>query len=89
MTYRTASHLMVEVERILLTKWDPVGVKGNPMAEGNYCRYAGTVTKMLVSGSTAEAVADYLRRVETEWLKIGPDAGRCETAATECRLLLL
>lgn len=88
MAYSNASHLRVEVERILLTQWDPVGVKGEPMAEGEYGTYAGIVATMLQRGSTEEAVADYLRRVEAERLGVGPDSDRCHRAAHECRLLL-
>ncbi len=88
MAYQSASHLIVEVERILLTKWDPVGVKGEPMAECEYGSYAGTVASMLAHGSTEDAVADYLRRVEHERLGIGTDPGRCHEVAHECKLLL-
>ncbi len=88
MAYQRASDLMVEVERILLTEWDPVGVKGEPMAECEYGSYAGTVASMLAKGSTEDAVADYLRRVEAERLGIGPDPGRCHKVAHECKMLL-
>jgi hypothetical protein len=79
---------MVEVERILLTEWDPVGVKGEPMAECEYCRYAGRVAQMLWKGNSEDDVADYLSRVESERMGLGPDADRCSRAAHECRALL-
>lgn len=88
MAYSSSSHLMVEVERILLDKWDPIGVKGEPMAESEYSTYAGIVTSMLVHGSTEEAVATYLSRVEREKLLLGPHEDKCRVVAHECRLLL-
>ena len=88
MAYSNPSHLVVEVERILLTEWDPAGVKGEPLSEGDYGSFAGVVTSMLVNGSNEDAVADYLERVESEKLIGGPHPERCHKAAHECRLLL-
>ncbi len=88
MEYRHASQLMVEVERILLDKWDPIGVKGEPMAESEYSTYAGIVTSMLFNGKSEEAVAAYLDRVEREKLNLGPHENRCKAVAHECRMLL-
>ena len=88
MEYRHASQLMVEVERILLDKWDPIGVKGEPMAESEYSTYAGIVTSMLVHGKSAKAVADYLSRVEREMLALVPHEDHCQNVARECHMLL-
>ena len=80
--------MMVEVERILLTEWDPIGVKGEPMAESEYGTYAGTITSMLVHGSTEDAVAAYLVMVESEMMGLGPRADHCQKVARECQMLL-
>lgn len=88
MAYQSASNLMVEVERILLTEWDPCGVKGEPMAECEYGTYAGRVASMLVRGSNEDAVADYLSRVEAERFGVKPDPGRNHKVAHDCSLLL-
>lgn len=88
MAYQSASNLMVEVERILLTEWDPCGVKGEPMAEGEYGSYAGRVASMLVHGSNEDAVADYLSRVEADLMGLKPDSGRNHKVAHDCSMLL-
>jgi hypothetical protein len=80
---------MVEVERILLTEWDPIGVKGEPMAECEYCSYAGIVTSMLVHGSSEDEVATYLEHVERRMMSMDPpQSERCVKAAHECKALL-
>jgi hypothetical protein len=88
MTYTNASHLRVEVERILLTEWDPIGVKGNPMAEGEYLSFAGVVTTMLVGGGHEEAIAPYLEKVQSERMQIPPDSAVIARAASECARLV-
>ena len=88
MAYSSSSCLMVEVERILLTDWDPVGVNGVPMAESEYSTYAGIVTSMLVLVRAVDAVADYLASVETRLMELEPASDKCKHAARKCRALL-
>ncbi|HXH61343.1 MAG TPA: hypothetical protein VNI20_08285 [Fimbriimonadaceae bacterium] len=85
---RIYSTLMAEVERILLTKWDPIHVKGYPMAEGEYLSYAGIVTGMLVRGTTASAVAEYLSSVETDRMGLNGNPQHCTPAAQDCCSLM-
>lgn len=88
MAYSSSSCLMVEVERILLTDWDPIGVYGVPMAESEYSTYAGIVTSMLVHGSNEDAVAAYLASVETHLMDYEKATPKCKDAARKCRALL-
>lgn len=88
MAYSSSSCLMVEVERILLTEWDPSGVNGVPMAESEYSTYAGIVTSMLVHGSNEDAVAAYLASVETRLMAQKQATKKCKDAARKCRALL-
>jgi hypothetical protein len=79
---------MVEVERILLTDWDPSGVNGVPMAESEYSTYAGILTSMLVHGSNEDVLADYLAGVEARLSQAARSPQRCKDVAHKCHALL-
>lgn len=54
------------VDEILHYIWDPIGVAGAPGARDEYDAYVPTLVKMLFDGATADQVADYLGRIESE-----------------------
>jgi hypothetical protein len=54
------------VDEILHYVWDPIGVAGAAGARDEYDSYVPTVVKMLFEDADAEAIARYLRSVESE-----------------------
>ena len=48
------------VRRLLMEKWDPIGVAGVPEAADEYDTYVGQVGRRLREGATAEEIAAYL-----------------------------
>jgi hypothetical protein len=46
--------------------WDPIGVREEPLAKGEYDRYVGSVYRLLASGASPRQVADHLLTIETE-----------------------
>ena len=60
-----AREIMKAIGSVLLSEWDPIGVKdGGPQDE--YDSYIGGVYRLLVSGATAAQVAEHLRKIEAE-----------------------
>jgi hypothetical protein len=53
------------LKSLLLNDWDPIGVAGIPEAIDEYDSYALHLHGLLASGTTAEAVAEYLNWVVT------------------------
>ncbi len=51
---------------ILLSDWDPIGVRNIPDARDEYDRYVGELLSMLKSGATAGELTTYLRTVESD-----------------------
>ena len=54
------------VDEILYYVWDPIGVSGATAARDEYDSYVPTIVKMLFDGADAGAIAEYLRKIESE-----------------------
>ncbi len=55
-----------EIRHLLLTKWEPIGVRHIPEAQNEYDSYIFGVYKLLVFGASEQEIADYLYEIETE-----------------------
>lgn len=68
---------LVEIQRLLLEEWDPIGVSGIPEAADEYDRYAFQLYAMLQAPTrpSVQEIGAYLGRVQTEWigLDLTPD----------------
>jgi len=58
------NELYRRVDEVLSYLWDPIGVAGIPEARDEYHGYLCHVFSMLVNGSVAGAIANYLNEVE-------------------------
>jgi hypothetical protein len=61
-----AREIMNAIGAILLKEWDPIGVKDEPLAQGEYEGYIGGVYRLLASRATEMEVAEHLSRAEAE-----------------------
>jgi len=52
--------LLVEIRRVLLNVWDPIGIRDEENAKDEYDSYIGDVFRLLVSGASDEAMQDHL-----------------------------
>jgi hypothetical protein len=55
----------LEVRRVLLEEWDPIGVGDAPDAQDEYDDYIDHVVGQLFSGATDDEILDYLYRIAT------------------------
>ena len=65
---RTAREIQAAVGRVLLTRWDPIGVADVPEASSEYDAYVGPVYRLLAAGATDNEIAQHLVGVETKAL---------------------
>jgi hypothetical protein len=64
---------MEAIGRVLREDWDPIGVKDEPMAQDEYDCQIGAVYRLLVSGASAQQIAEHLHRIEAEHMGLtGP-----------------
>ena len=56
------------IRGVLLEDWDPCYVRDAPEAHDEYDSYVLQIYGMLRNGTSAERLADYLYKLETEWM---------------------
>jgi hypothetical protein len=62
-----------QIQRVLLTVWDPIGVKDIPEAQDEYDSYAPHVYSLLKSGRSDQQIAQELLYIATETMGLsGP-----------------
>ena len=56
----TSRRIRVQIRRVLLEVWDPIGIKDEPNAQDEYDGYAGPIFDLLSGGATDEQLNDRL-----------------------------
>lgn len=78
-----ARQIQTDIAEVLLRDWDPIGVAGAPEAQDEYDGYVGGVYRLLASGATAEAIANYLARLQTENMGLNTSAQKLLSVAAK------
>ena len=52
--------IRVEIRRVLLGTWDPIGIRNEPNAQDEYDGYIGEIFDLLVRRAPDSAILDYL-----------------------------
>lgn len=84
---RTFSGFDLDVKRLLLKDWDPIGVGDSPEADDEYDSYVEDISRMLREEKTVDELYDYLRWIEVE--HIGLDGDEVHTRTIADRLINL
>lgn len=73
MDHRTARAREIQqaIGRILLEDWDPIGVRGDAEAQGEYDGYVGGVYRLVASGSSDRVIAEHLCALEVGHMGLG------------------
>ncbi len=70
-----ARKIKIELRKVLLSDWDPLGISDFPEASDEYDTYLGYIFHLIDSGSTAIELSEYLFDVELNYMGIpGPSA---------------
>ncbi len=74
------------IRDVLLHEWDPIGVQDVPEAQDEYDGYVGGVYGLLVSGASAEQLAEHLWKIETDTMGLSaPDQAKVLPVARRLR----
>ena len=57
-----------KIHKILMEKWDSIGVRDVPEAQDEYDSYILQLYGLLRKQSSAKDIIDYLYKIETEWM---------------------
>jgi hypothetical protein len=65
--------IRMEIRRVFLEIWDPIGVRDEPRAQDEYDGYVGRAFELLVADATNDELAEYLN-----WIveRMGMDSSR-------------
>ncbi len=77
--------IRLDIRRVLLSVWDPIGIKNEKNAQDEYDSYIGGVYQLLLSGASDEQIADHLWQIVTE--RMGLSAARKADMAVTVKAL--
>ena len=77
----TFDPMQKQVRSILLSEWDPIGVRDVPAAQDEYDAYVVPLVHMLLAGQQGADVAARLLEIETQSMGLRGDAARAERVA--------
>ena len=62
--------IRAEIRRVLMTVWDPIGVRDEPNAQDEYDGYLGGVFALLTSGASDDQINEHLLRIVTQRMEL-------------------
>lgn len=71
----------IDVARLLLTKWDPIGIQDEPQAQDEYVSYVSQIVRLIEAGASVQSVAESLLSIEHERMGLPGDAVRALAVA--------
>lgn len=74
-------HVHKLVREILLTKWDPIGVRKIPQAQDEYDMYIPEIVKMLRTDISQADLIRALLKIETQSMGLQGDVSRAEAVS--------
>ncbi len=81
----TSRLIRSQIRRVLLTVWDPIGVKDEPNAQDEYDGYVGEIYGLLVQKATDQEMTNRLLYVVQETM--GLDTAKAEDMQPTVRAL--
>ena len=69
------------VSDALLHDWDPIGVSDIPEAQDEYYSYLPQIYRLIWEEAGADAIGDYLHRIETEAMGLSTERDRIRPVA--------
>jgi len=61
-----SKRIQLEIRRVLLEVWDPIGIQNVPNARDEYDSYLSGVFSLLASGASDDELATHLHHIVTE-----------------------
>ena len=77
--------IRAEIRRVLMTVWDPIGVRDEPNAQDEYDGYLGGVFALLTSGASDDQINEHLLRIVTQRTDLPAKKEDMESAVSALR----
>jgi len=62
--------IRAEIRRVLITTWDPIGIKDEPNAQNEYDSYLGSVFELLTNGASDDRMCEHLLQIVTDRMEL-------------------
>jgi hypothetical protein len=74
-----------EIRQVLMTHWDPIGVKDEPAAQDEYDIYIGGLLDLLLKGASDRQISRYLSDIVEQRMELCPDRAAEQATIRELR----
>jgi hypothetical protein len=73
--------LYIEIKKLLLMEWDPIGIREIEEASDEYDLYIPVICQMVASGKLPLEIENFLLLIETEYMGLNGNKKECERVA--------
>jgi hypothetical protein len=70
---KESRRIQSEIRRLLMERWDPIGISDQPACWDEYDSYIGGALKLLSENGSDKELAEYFRRIARERMELPPD----------------
>ncbi|HEU0217901.1 MAG TPA: hypothetical protein VFQ90_14680 [Stellaceae bacterium] len=74
-------HFTERVAKVLLTEWDPIGIKDVPSVRNEYNSYVAGIVNIILSNRSESELAEHLVELETNEMGLRGERDRAERVA--------
>jgi len=78
-----------DIRRTLLNIWDPIGIKEEPRAQGEYDNYIGGVYDLLLGHQSDSEIENYLWKIIEERIHVHPQKSATQATVKALRNIRL
>ena len=65
--------IQTEIRRVLMERWDPIGISDQVACADEYDSYIGGALKLLFENGSDKDLAEYFRQIAREKMELTPD----------------
>ena len=66
----------IEIRKVLMQHWDPIGVRDEPFAADEYDAYIPKIKALLRRGTSVDELMDFLHEIATQRMGLTPQKER-------------
>ena len=79
--------IRVEIRRVLLQTWDPIGIRDEPNAQDEYDMYLDGVYGLLANGATDDEISNHLWHIVKDRMGLDPTRGAMDETVRALRTI--
>jgi len=74
--------MQIQINKILLDHWDPIGISDEPLAHDEYQLYVATFLALLKASASVDMIASKLLEIERTQMGLAGDINRAQKVAS-------